>query len=594
MSRTTRFAIISCFIFSLFGFIPAPGMAGNRLAGSMPGKHTGSAPTSHLGNVDLPQLESLGFTHEPGFNALPLTLWDGTKRADIESSLIDLPGDIGNAVIYDTVKRVLLSRIDSRMVKESKRPQPGHDLLTLRLEALIRIGAFEEAATLYTRMTEPPYHERLARAGILAFLFSGQPTLACLEGFSLEDRFSRSVDPDFDSAAFWSGLDNACRIINDLPVAEPEASKDGEEKTAAYPLLDKFIYGDNYVFTPQTVDQLQTLPLLTYGILSASGRINYSRLTEEDTLSLPPFILAVALQDKGLPPGLRMRFLIAAVKAGLRHQDDLEEFYESVAFPIIETEAPLPGTLLDDIAGWKRLPYLYQTLRKIHGEIDSTLIVKTLREGNRYGLVSLLPFADIIRSTPPETLSSEKAVRAALHLLLLTDSPLPDSWRDFWRAQLSSENNQDDVSLFLLYAAGVVGHQPPALPAGEDKDISFDYNALSPYQHAILHALFEKLDTDAKLHNIDADSFYENPEGLTFGEDYVMPSESLVQRLRTAAKKGHTGEVVLLSGILFKKTPSAKINGELMQEILDSYTFVGLIKEAQLFTKEVILSLDNK
>src|SRR5690606_36572727 len=91
--------------------------------------------------------------------------------------------------LQDLQRRLLLTPSDAEFFASGRRPEDGADLLTIRMEKLIEMGLYDDAAELYRRMVDEPYHVNLARHGIHALMLSGRGALACMEVNTGWERF---------------------------------------------------------------------------------------------------------------------------------------------------------------------------------------------------------------------------------------------------------------------------------------------------------------------------------------------------------------------------------------------------------------------
>ena len=138
------------------------------------------------------------------------------------------------------VSGVLLSTTIPSDLENDIEPAVGKDLLTLRLEKLIERGAYKQAFEIYSSLETEPYHERLARAGVLAMLYNGEKSLACLETNTVSSRFPKIL--------FWSALSTYCsRSLSETP-PEDATKNTSFEKISPNGVLAQLISDQNYNF----------------------------------------------------------------------------------------------------------------------------------------------------------------------------------------------------------------------------------------------------------------------------------------------------------------------------------------------------------
>lgn len=194
-----------CIIITIFLTAPHPTQAGQTQEQDSQTELDENTSDENAPAVDWVSLESAGILSGSLQGALDRTAWKGAKRSEILSFLESLPDQKnGLRSVRDMQKRLLLSAIDSELIENDIPPEPGRDLLTLRLEKLMQMGLAEDAYTLYTQSISEPYGNQLAQTGILLIMrHSGLPT-ACLD--------SKVIAARWPEDAFWDRLDRICAL----------------------------------------------------------------------------------------------------------------------------------------------------------------------------------------------------------------------------------------------------------------------------------------------------------------------------------------------------------------------------------------------
>ncbi len=573
------------FIFVLcgVGFITSslPAHADSRMAGSIPGKQQHSPPSAPSSDTDETDtiadyalLASYGLYKGPQRGGIRYDFWKGYTLEELNTAINEIPENTPYPVLQDLTRRMLLSATDGRNIKNNNSAHDAEDFLTGRMNKLLALGYFKEAAELYTQPGGQPYDEALAQSGVLAFLLSAQKELACIEVFSMADRFG--------DTPFWQEALTGCRYL--ILGKKPE-----DETKALSKTLSAIIEDEKYSRAVKKAPW-DELSRLDRGWLLADGRLSYKGFKAERDAKAPA-IRALLLQDDTLPPDSRAALIREEVTSGRRPPETLATYYESFAFKTVQTTATFPKEIKD----WERLPYLYQALLKTEDEdraARDSLLMQALKEKSDHRATALRPFAPYIKQINPQTLPSKKIKIRALRTLIEARESFPQEWREYARTFFTAEE-QDSTLALLWILADIEG----LITTEEDEEPVFTPlkpDTLSPHQQLIAKIIYEKLDRYGKLHNIALQNFKEPLDDLTSNEDYVMPSGDLIELLANAKKHQQCGAVVLSSVQLLKDQQAEKIDGFLLRTILDSYIAVGLEKEARLLAENALLGLLNK
>jgi len=578
----TRFAILAALMLAHLG-AALPVRADDRMAGTVHSEveeHEEAATTEAVLKINYDRFESRGLLSKPLDGSLGRDLWDGSKRSLLITYLPQLPGMSQYRTIQALSKRLLLTQADTSLIRQDENPQAGNDLLTLRLEKLLEMGAYKEALTLYTGNPGQPYHERFAQAGVLAALYSREPSLACLETKATGERFS--------DVAFWQQLTRICSYIlsksgkGDRPDIDFSESK----------IIQQIVSKDSFRFRPNSVKDLQDLEPLEAALLAADNRFDLSGFRFDQ--KLPPHVLALFMEDPSISQEQAFTLTLQAVEAGLKSPQDLADYYDKKAVELFGKGGKKTSLMdYEAIAGWKRLPYLYRAATKAAAGLEQTAILKKALElVPEYGTAALWPLADMIALMEPEQLDST-AIRNGFIILAEAGERISPAWAKTWRADQGSEDKMSKSGL-LTFAAYSIGNEFPEKSEEQASDTNGDFQKLDTQEQQLLQVIYEKLDKQLKLHNYGASDIYEKPLDLTSAVDYVMPSVGLLDDLENAESEQRLGEIVLLSSIALRDAPAEKLYAGTFREVIDGLVTVGLTKEAQSLAREVILGLSVK
>lgn len=531
-------------------------------------------------DVNFTSLESKGLMVKPQDGSLGRDLWKGTRRSLLMMYLPELPGESQYRTIQTLSKRLLLTQADAALIRQDERPRPGNDLTTLRLEKLLEMGAYKEALALYTSSQGEPYHERFARAGVLAALYSRKPALACLETKAAGDRFS--------DVAFWQQLTKICTYIltksakGDMPPLDFPESK----------IIQQIVNKENFRFRPRDTGDLKELLPLEAALLAADNRFDLSGFEFSADDRLPPHVLALFMADPSLSGEQAFTLMVRAVEAGLKSPQELAGYYDKKAVELFGKGKKTSLLDYQAIAGWKRMPYLYRAATNASAGPEQTAILKKALElVPEYGTAALWPLADIIALMNPAELESP-AIRRGFVILAETGERISPEWAEVWRADQGSESAMSKSRL-LTFVAYSIGNGFSAESDKQPSEIEGELKKLGDQELQLLNIVYEKLDKQLKLHNYGAGETYEKPLDLTSAVDYVMPSVGLLDDLDKAESEQRLGEIILLSSIALRDAPPGKLYAGTFSEVIDGLVTVGLTKEAQSLAREVILGLSK-
>lgn len=540
-------------------------------AGDVASVKENTPPPSKRAKTDYIRLESAGLISHMGDGGLGIDLWDGSERAFVSWLIRSEPSAMRYRTLTDLTRRALMTKADTGLLKNEGEIEPGQDLLTLRIGKLSEMGSFSEAAKLYTGIPQDkPYHENLARTGILALLYDGQESLACLEARAF-DGFR--ADPDF-----WATLDTVCDYI----LSKNGEKKDGAEKAESAAVSSKIVgqvlEKESFRLTLATTGDFTNLKPLEKALLTIDSRIDYSALKKAAWDKLAPLDVALLLNDSSLPEPIRFRLMTVAVRKGIRTDRHLTELYDS---------GKKDGDDAPQSLKHEPLAKLYQSAGDAGGKERISPVQQAMDMAGKTGITPLRPFAPLLVDIDPSALSAG-AARTGMRVLIVTGTKPPKSWLDRWKA-IRTESRTDLLIDIALDIASDFSTDISSDPVRLEKSVS----SLPEAQKQLVLAIYKRLDTTQKLHNDADNGIYEKKLDLTFGSDYVMPSTSLIDTLEKAKSENRLGEVVLLSAMALHGVPSANMYAGLFDEVADGLSSVGLKKEARALAVELVLGLNG-
>lgn len=516
--------------------------------------------------------------------SLGIDVWDGSKRSEIRALLEKPFTDTPYRAIFALTRRLLLTKTDPAFLSDDEKPEPGKDFLTLRLNRLMDMGLYDDAAKLYALTAGTPYDDNAASTGITALLMSRQRALGCLEIESLRDSFG--------TTPFWEKFTPVCRQV--MERLAPAASIDTAVSVSSDNALKEITGEKKFRITPKKPEELETFSREELAALMALERIDYSKLGLSRTDNIKPAVLGAMLGDALLPEHLRFVLMVKAAEKGIKASEDLAAYYNTFKFDSALDEQTAIGTV-GNLPGWKQIPYLYQAASKYKrekGDPSALLLDAALSRGDVYGENALLPFSGMIPGTPPSGMRAE-SIRTALKIIAGTNGKMYSGWQKELVNQIKNSNQEDKNIWFLYLLAFETDPDSPRPNITEHFDMKSFFGNLPPHHMEIVKMLYKILDTEEKLHNYTASNAVDPYDKgvLTTSDDYVMPLGGLLDNLKLAIEDKRLGEVVLLSSVALRDAPPEKIFPGTLNEAVAGLKTVGLTADARGLVREAILGL---
>ena len=485
--------------------------------------------------IDFIKLESSGTLSDLKGGALGKTVWAGQPRSEILIELRDLPTRNALQSLQLLKKNILLTRNDASLIENDIPPKPGFDILTSRLRRLMDSGFYEDALTLYRTSIDDPYHEVQARIGILLIIYNAELPTACLE--------EKVLAPRYEPSRFWQLMDAVC----DVKLGN---TKDIETKLKDSEVLKAIFTNPALVVPAEDESSLLGMTGLERSILMAEGRLDFSAFVDgsHSLSSLHPLIFPLFLKAPNLPEKLKLPVLKEALTRGLVSEARLKK------------ADPVYGRL-----------NLMDTPEEQWETLAPILSTETSVYDAQY-------FSGLLELLTPEASDPALSPRI-IAAMLLSGQEIPAFWTEKLMSG-ASQNYENYAFLQALKSLGV-GSEIPDVSA---ENFGIGLKLLSPAAAGQVLAIIESLDkADGNDHN--PLKVYEKEVDLTSESHYVMHSDGLMERLKTAESKQQTGLVVLSSIQALSGKPE-DISPETLRQVLDSLQAVGLIEEARQIARE--------
>lgn len=527
-----------------------------------------------LDAADYTALESAGLYSSAEEGSLGKDLWKGMKRSELLHLLEAMPVASKTPAAQRLIFGALLSRTEAGMIDNDVPPTPGSDLLTLRLEKLIQAGAYRHAQDLYSSFGDhEPYHERLARAGILAMLLNSEKSLACVEAETIKDHFANS--------GFIKEILAFCDVtLSDAPSADSIAAID----TLNLKNKDIFVAkGAAIRYSPENFD---ALPLIEKAFLSAEKKIEFDAASVK-IADIPPAHLRILLEAADLTAADRFQLVAAAQSWGLAMPGEMKDAYKAALPPKGGDPSKLPVS--DNAPAWEKIA-LYYTIAANAEEKPAQwdTIKKALDLGNYYGIYALAPFAGLLTESQPGDASIDQ-IETGTRILVAAGTPLPGQWIDrILQIPLTDKKTFINQRVYALrFAAEFARKGGKGLSEKNENssDSPFPPDSRGGY---LIKNIIENIDKP-KNNSDNPIEIYEKDYNLTFRQDYVMPTNVVWNHLSEAGRNRETGKTVLLGASVLQAADPGKIYPGLLNDVRNGLNNVGLTDISSNLAMEAIL-----
>ncbi len=527
---------------------------------------------------DFSEIEPIGLIDEGVGGGLGEDVWYGSDRDFITARMLEAPRITYFPIVQDLLRRLYLTSAKSDYFnRNGNRPEPGRDMLTVRLEKLEQMGLYQEAIKLYSQIVDEPYHEKLARAGVLSMMQGGKGSLGCLE--------TRTVMNRFGELEFWQTLNAVCdvamgRLVPRKGIVPDHAGlevNDIDLGGSGSKILEQLSRRKNFMYSVRSQEDIEALSPIERAALQTNEAFVFDRFRFNGRAPVSPATFGVVLGNRSINESMHFTVLARAASYGLKPVSAIQEEYD--LFKNNTREKPV---------GWRQMATFYRLATNTDpGPEQSAMLAGALSLGRSYGgAYALTPFADMLTAADPASFSQDMTADA-VRIMLATSRTVPPAWLNRLSQGVSDRNS------LLLFIAAELNSDLSTESKVNIAALQNLFGKLSPLEKTLISAAYEKLDKTNKLHNYTSAEAYEKLIDLTRNADYVMPSSDLTGRLSLAFQEKRLGESILLSAIALQGAQPGSVNPGLLQEIIGGWKTVGLTKEARALATEVILGLSH-
>lgn len=282
------------------------------------------APQRNIPNYDL---ESVGLLSSDLQGAFPKSIWKNQPRSEVQFMLENMPTNSTIRELQEMKREFLLSRADTRLIKNDIKIKHYKDIFALRLNKLMELGQYDDAFKLYTNSVTKPESSELAEIGLLLILDEKGIATTCLD--------AKVLAPQFETNDFWENLDKICQI---------ELGSTNKIEFGNSPILHATYNEDNFSISATYIDLLMGLTPLEKQILFKKGKIDYQDAEFKDLVDqTPPEYTRYFLKDEKFPKNLKTALQEHAANQNLTptviselEPDKTEEIKQEVLIDVIK------------------------------------------------------------------------------------------------------------------------------------------------------------------------------------------------------------------------------------------------------------------
>jgi hypothetical protein len=387
-------------------------------------------------------------------------------------------------------------------------------------------------------------------------MLNSEKSLACVEANTIKDEF-----PDSE---FVQQILAFCDVtLSDNP------SKNSLDTLAAMNLKNFDVFKTKDAAVKYSPENFAALSLIERAFLTADKRIEFQNAGVQIS-DVPPTHIRSLLEATELSEENRFLLTAAAQSWGLALPGELKDMYKSALPPAGGDPSKLQ--VPDTATGWEKIALSYTIAANSDDDAAQwDAIKKGLDQGNHYGIAALAPYADLLLKTQPMD-ATEDEIATAVKVINASGHPLPPQWVD--RVNQIKLTDQKDYSNQRVYALQLAADlsQKSGKNAPEKGDTPYPAGSQGGY---LVKSIIENVDNQSG-NSDNADRIYEKDYGLTFKQDYVMPSTVVWNHLLEAGQRGDTGETVLLSASVLQAADAGKLYPGLLNDVRNSLNSVGL------------------
>ena len=560
---------------------PAASQPGFLVAPTPSPAPTESGASVMPGNVDVAPMAAIDVdaagTLSPEQGGFGTNMWNGTRRALVETLLPQLPTASTSSVIRGLMRRLLMTPATPPQGTATK------SLIGLRVEALAQMGDVADVDTLMRAAGDRVDSPELAHAQVDLLFLNGDDAKAC------PIVAAQAANPDI----YWRKALIFCQALaGDADRAQLSAqvlSEQGDKDTLFYDLLAAL----TGPYKPKFDAGAKLEPLHF-----AMARAAKLALPPELLTSNNPAILRLVATSPGLDIGVRLEAAERAESMGALDTQALRDLYSSVQVSKDQLEKPLSAAQADKSPMSRAILYRRASQEKVATAMAGViqLALNTAENSGRYQSQARV-YRDLIKGLPPSgdlVWFAPDAVRA---LLAANEDQLADTWFDILRGNAIMDDRAAVLRDRILPVARLAGGVPDEDWAEGQPAAWLDASFAAPDPKTPAPPRDEVRGKAALLFNLlealGDPVAEEDWEKILAGPP--LPGKSVAnpairRQLETASGQQRVGETVLLASIVAGNGNLTDVDPAELRAVIEALRDVGLTAEAHDLAVEAALA----
>lgn len=535
-----------------------------------PGSEPPAAPAVEVGELGTVDPDSGGMLEE-SMGGLGIEMWSGTPRSRIVRLVPQLPARHSSPALQDLARRLLLS---TAVVPPRGPEDPGASVMGLRvdrLEAMGLVGAVVDMIALAPDRDTDPY---LLRAAIDNRLLLGDVAEACKSAAEAKDTLPR---------LYWEQVTVLCQAVSGDTAAAAFGTnvlaEGGELDDPAFFTLAEALVGGGKRKIKSLTDPT---PLQLAMALAAKVPLP-SDVLETDS----PLILRALADSPAVSDRVRLEAAERAALAGAIGPNRLAERYAALEFGPDELSKAISRAEDKRTAMERGLLYQAARLQDVPAA-KAAAVQKALQVGAEDGMYLLAArvYQPLLEAFDPAGELAWFGADAARALYVLGRPDLAELWVD--TVQRSAENDDARRAVDLLWPlARLAAQTPDRQEAEHDRWLAALREAAGPDWHQRAGLAYDLLEAFGEpVPDADWSALMVSPSR----PNSLAADPAYLRAFRVAVSEDRRGETALLTILLLGSSGVEYAGPDLMSEVIEGLTAVGLASDARRLAIEAALA----
>lgn len=529
-----------------------------------------AAPAVEVGELGTVDPDSGGMLEE-SMGGLGIEMWSGTPRSRIVRLLPQLPARHSSPALQDLARRLLLS---TAVVPPRGPEDPGASVMGLRvdrLEAMGLVGAVVDMIALAPERDTDPY---LLRAAIDNRLLLGDVAEACKSAAEAKDVLPR---------LYWEQVTVLCQAVSGETAAAAFGTnvlaEGGELDDPAFFALAEALVGGG----KRKIKSLTDPTPLQLAMAQAAKVQLPSDVLETDS----PLILRALAGSSSVSDAVRLEAAERAALAGAIGPSRLAERYAALEFGPDQLAKAISRADGQRTAVERGLLYQAARLQDVPAA-RAAAVQKALQVGAEDGMYLLTArvYQPLLESFEPIAELAWFGADAARALYVLGRPDLADLWVE--TTQRNAENDKARRAVDLLWPLARLAAQAPGRQEAEhDRWLAALRDAAGPDWRQRAGLAYDLLEAFGEpVPDADWSALMVSPSR----PNALAADPAYLRAFRVAVGEDHRGETALLAILLLGSSGVEYAGPDLVSEVIEGLTAVGLASDARRLAVEAVLA----